>query len=234
MAMSHICRGCGRELARVRPVADPDLGLRVVVCPGCAAATVRRRDAVIDGYRRARRVWISLSALAAQLLFAVLLMLVVVASIGTLEGFWVHRAHGSLAGLADSFAETGANRIEWIAVPVMLALAAVALGAWLTSCFPHWRRTRLWAAAGVVLLFVLFFRLLVQLAILDPLHHLTGLGSGYERPEIVLRLGLAAAVLVIAPAGIPLGHLLCWVAAGVGVQRRARYRRSRRRLREST
>ena len=233
MAMSHICQGCGRELARVRPVADPVLGLRIVVCPECAAATVRRRDAVVDGFRRARRVWIALSALVAQLLLATLLTLLVVALIGTLELFWIHRAHGSLAGLADSFAGSGAAKLEWIAAPILLALVAIVTGVWLTSCFPHRRRARLWAAAGAVLLGVLFFRLLLQRLVLGPLDYPGGLGQDYEPPNALLRIALAAAVLLIAFAGAPLGRLFRWIASGVGAQRRARYRRSRRRLLES-
>ncbi|MDQ7013330.1 MAG: hypothetical protein Q9O74_05460 [Planctomycetota bacterium] len=42
MARSHICMGCGKELARLRAPPDPHYGLPVVVCPGCGLACVRR------------------------------------------------------------------------------------------------------------------------------------------------------------------------------------------------
>jgi hypothetical protein len=55
MPISHVCTGCGVDLADRRARPEPHYGLWVVVCPGCRVAAVRTRGPLITGYRFARR-----------------------------------------------------------------------------------------------------------------------------------------------------------------------------------
>lgn len=52
--MSHVCQGCGWDLASLRPGPDPHYGMTILTCPSCHAHAVRVRDPIIPGWRRLR------------------------------------------------------------------------------------------------------------------------------------------------------------------------------------
>lgn len=52
MAISHACPRCGTSLTRVRAPLDPIYGLAIVICPGCRAASVRRRPPAAAAWRK--------------------------------------------------------------------------------------------------------------------------------------------------------------------------------------
>ncbi len=67
MAISHLCLGCGFDLARVRTRPDPHYALPLVVCPDCGDAAVRRVHPLQLGWRAFLRVPASIIALVIQL-----------------------------------------------------------------------------------------------------------------------------------------------------------------------
>lgn len=125
MPISHVCTGCGTDLAQLRAEPDPRYGLRVVVCPRCQSATVRTREPMIAGWRHARRF------VAAGVLALTHLALLPVLSVA-FTGF----AYAQSARWIDPTAKRLVNDPD---APLMLILMAFALlaGLWLGLTVTH-------------------------------------------------------------------------------------------------
>lgn len=227
--LSHICQGCGAELARVRAPADPVYGLRVVVCPRCGAACVRR----LLGEKR-KRVLRLLDAVSGLLVNALAGALLLLWSAGAVLGLarLLDRAGQGPLGALQLRDAAGRWIDERVVLTAALAALSVAAGAWLTCGLAHWRR---WLA------FAAWTAALVAGASVEPIAHalraaaaLPTLGSAprYGGPGLALwatRMGLVAgAVAVALVAGLPLGLALRRLE---GKLRRLLLRRIRRRAR---
>jgi len=227
--LSHICQGCGAELARVRAPLDPVYGLRVVVCPRCAAACVRR----LPGASR-KRVLRLVDAVSGLLVNALAGALLLLWSVGVVLGLarTLDRAGEGPLGALQLRDAAGRWIDERVVLTAALAVLSVAAGAWLASGLAHWRRWLAfvaWTAALVAAVSIgpLVFALRAAAALL-----MLGSTPRYGGPGLELwatRMGLVAGALAVAlGAGLPLGCALRRLEA---LARRRLLRRIRRRAR---
>lgn len=135
MAISHVCTGCGLDLAPQRAAPEPHYGLPVVVCRACGTASVRHRRA--ETARRARRRLRHALGLLTIQLAAVFL-------IGLLMGVWcvgIGKSGITLldAGrdLMDRLRGTGAAWPSPAAGYAAFAVFSAVAGLWLTVAFEH-------------------------------------------------------------------------------------------------
>ncbi|MFG0259296.1 MAG: hypothetical protein ACF8LK_03000 [Phycisphaerales bacterium JB041] len=148
MARSHICLGCGTELAHLAAPPDRHYGLPVVVCPRCTLASVRRPF----GGRARWRTFLRSAATVRRLVFGACMF-------ALLTVLGVVFCAGIAAGLSDAFYRQPIGEIIrpneivrarfhnwwidegfWI-VPswaVLWSIHGLFAGLW----FPHWRVKR--------------------------------------------------------------------------------------------
>lgn len=217
MAISHLCLGCGFDLARVRTRPDPHYALPLVVCPDCGEAAVRRVHPHQVGWRAFLRVKASIIALVIQL---GLLSGAAAAVIGVcVEGErW---ARGNL--IATSRQEMTFGLIAFGVVPI-------AVGAWLSGGLGHLGRIRAWSLFTIVVAGVIFLDC-IGAPLLRRLLEAGGLSlvvGDLRWVELSGRLVVLAGIMSVATAGIPLGML---VRAGHRSWHRNRRRARRRRIR---
>lgn len=230
----HACAACGHPLHRLRAVSDPHYGLGVVVCPGCRAAVVRRRDPVVQGFRTGWKTARALLTVGVQGL---------VLTLGVIAATMLIRSIARSAML-----DFGANPVAMIFQPGRLIspdpgpnllilitvqfLLGLFVGAWARSALGHLRAVPTWLVwSGLPLAFAL---LPAGLYVLGRAVETAGAPWG-ERGDVALVgaiVGAAAQYAVFVLLGMPLGRTMrqVWVAG-----RRARWskrRRARRRLRD--
>jgi len=225
MAVSHICPGCGFDLARIRPVRDADLGVAVVTCLGCGRASVRRRHPMQARWRRARRTLWALFLLGVQLgLLTVFTVLTFVAMEHMVEEMLPRFGDYHLASV--------------LAIPVVVPIL---LGAWLTAGLPHWNRLAAYGAwVGWMVALLVIGALFISIDdyvgvawIARPSLSVSGyIKEGLLDAEllawIVLRLVYLPWQLLAAAAGWPLGAGVLWAGRNAGRAVRRARRRARR------
>lgn len=225
MSISHACRSCGYELAFERSRHDPELDARVVTCPRCGRAGVRRRHPLITLGRRTRAATLALVVLTAQIALAIGLGVasrrVILDVTDALVDSDAARLHLALGDLGRS--------ATWLAG--RLVIVGFSAGVWLGLGLAHWRWWSAWLAwAG----------LLAVLAVSPEVAH--GVEAAYARlagepmPGWVggespwfFRLDVAALLSVACAASMPAGRA---ARVGLGRARRALWRRRLRRRRE--
>lgn len=137
MAIVHLCRCCGADLARVPVRADGGPRLPVVVCPACGAAAVRRMHPLVRSGRKARRAALALGALLFQVLAA--------AGLAALAAGLTVALSESDSGFASAVlgvGEGGDAPMPWEEEPELLigwVVAAAGAGVWMGACLPHAR-----------------------------------------------------------------------------------------------
>lgn len=140
MPISHVCQGCGEDLAALRPGPDPHYGLRVVVCPSCRLASVRTREPLIAGWRFARRLVGAALLSAAHLAVVPTLAFGVIWTGGLAETTWQH---------PDEFKPLRVGTLL-----IMAAAQSLAAGVWLGVTVTHrpaWQRAAIWGSLLVLL-----------------------------------------------------------------------------------
>jgi hypothetical protein len=239
MAISHICLRCGMDLARVRAVPDPHYRLPVAVCPGCGGVTVRRPDAIVMGYRRARRLFSALLALGAQAVVGAGLL---TAQASITYGI-VRECRDMQAAMPDLLAAMlgrgGNERLTvWIhesdglMVLIMWTCMCVGAGLWLTAGLAHLSRI-VWPVWTALLLAVTCLDRFIR-----PVQLAFAWCIGVEPPaairhvDLADRVTLALAGVAIATLGIPLGRGLRRLEHARRRHGRTRLRSRLRRLRQ--
>lgn len=148
MSASHLCARCGKELARHRARTDAGFGSCPVVCPGCGAASVRRRHPISVSWRWLVRA----SATAGVLVMQAIGMLLAIMGVGGACNELRHEFDGRGANLFQLAAAQPAERAKmlgklglwfedegWSSVLAWAILCVVA-GMWITAGLAHWRR----------------------------------------------------------------------------------------------
>ena len=134
MAIAHVCVHCGRDLARVRPQREPHYGLNLVRCPGCGAASVRRRHPVWHGWRTFRRLDFALTMIFLRFLG--------IASMTVLCAF------GAILtiALASELERPGATLSREMLLFLLLfyLLLPLTLGTFLRTAFAHVAPWKMW------------------------------------------------------------------------------------------
>ncbi len=215
MAQSHICTGCGNDLAMLRAPRDPVYGLPLVVCPTCKRPSVRTRASVERLFRRVQRTRRSVLALLAQGIMLALFLLAVCAPYLRIEELvlrdwrmsWTDATRALMsATLADETREPDAQAM--LAAPVgVLVAGCVMAGVWLRFGLGHWRLAFAHGAWIVVVFLTLTLPPLVGLAH----NEVTGMYEriiGLKADERAGRLVVAVLSAFIALAGTPLGRML--------------------------
>ena len=216
MGIAQVCMRCGTALTRVRPIREPRYGLRLVLCPKCGAAGVKRRHPIQQSWRTSLRVQRSVCTLLLQI---VLLAGLVMGSVG------------SISGLADSPSNLTdmLRHDKWALAGPGVALPLL-VGIWLTVGLGHWPRGSAWAVWAGLLTCLLAIE-----PILDApgppaveVFGLTAIPGSFDMERWLRRLLILAVMLAIATGGIPIGRLLRGLHEK---NRRARFRKRRARLR---
>lgn len=238
VAISHICTGCGTDLARERAGPEPHYGLWIVECPGCGGVAVRRRHRQLANRRRARRWRTAIWSLAGRVLLLTLATVAVLIASSILaetlqrvglrwgDGFDILTGRTPWPG--EDWEYTGASfvAIGWV-------LACVTAGAVLGAGLAHWRWWAAWGAWAGLLLMLVWIVPAWQHAhaafstFMDP----TG---AYGTPRNVLWSRLAASALsaaLLAGAGLPIGRLIHRSNVGAAAGRRRRMLAKHRRWR---
>lgn len=148
MSVSHLCTRCGTELARVRSRADVVLGLRVVVCPTCNAASVRRRHPGAALWRWWLRALAAANVLVMQTIGMLLAIMGVAGACNGLR-YELDGRGANLFQLAAANADERARMLGklrmwfedegWASV-LGWAILCVIAGTWITAGLAHWRR----------------------------------------------------------------------------------------------
>jgi hypothetical protein len=125
MPISHVCTGCGVDLAHLSSEPEPHYGLRVIVCPKCRSASVRTREPLIAGWRSARR-------LAA----AGTLALLHIGVLGLLSVAFTGFAYAQSARWIDPSAKRLVNDPDAPLLTILAAIASLA-GLWLGLTVTH-------------------------------------------------------------------------------------------------
>ncbi|MEQ8769494.1 MAG: hypothetical protein RIB60_03180 [Phycisphaerales bacterium] len=215
MARSHVCSGCGNELATLRAPPDPIYKLHLVICPRCERPSVRTRASVELGFRRVKRAARSWLALLAQAIMLALFLTAIMAPYLRIEDLilrdwrlgWGEAIRAITSGtLTDETRD--ADAMAMLGVPVGIFVAgAVGLGAWLRFGLGHWK---LPVSHGVWIIVVLSFLTVPPLVELARSQFITGHVriDGLAADERVGRLAAACASALVAIAGTPLGRML--------------------------
>jgi hypothetical protein len=149
VGIEHSCHACGHALGRIPALPDPLYGLKIVVCPECRIACVRRPDPVANGWRFAHRLRRSLCAGFSRLAVA---------------GIFIGGTLGISSQVADSLRGLDLTRLSnpfggaptlaafidrWIEgdgqiIVVMWLVWSIALGIAASAILPHLRRFTVW------------------------------------------------------------------------------------------
>ena len=242
MAVAHVCISCGTSLTRIRPGLDPHYGLRVVVCPGCGTACVRRRDPLVAGWRRFREIHRSLRqvvflplaawALLAGAIFGAALTLDLLRA---LNSSWTGLHGDLLSGRAMAW------RIpDWMRgsgepfSPIVLVIFAFAAGLVLAFGLSHWRRWALiplwlgmWNLAVFMPLILRVAGTMIDTVAAAAFGESVLVGSVRSRPDLTSIYDLSAAAFYSLPVFV-IGVVSASPArrlAGVNASRRWRKRR---------
>ncbi len=214
MAISHVCLGCGLDLARVRAAPDPHYGLPLVVCPRCGAACVRVHPSRI-GWRGTRRVRRATAGLAAQsaIILASAAITTTAAIAMAVERFNPRAAVEEFIAVVqgeEDLMTTGALLVAG----ALLALGAL-VGLWLSATLRHMGAPRAILLWGAVVQAMVLATLIVQLATVRA-------GTHPSHPAEVATLELwprvaaaAGLITLLTLTGAPLG-----IAARAGLDRR--------------
>jgi hypothetical protein len=227
MAISHICLGCGIDLARVRPAWGAPYALPLVICPGCGRAAVRRLDPLVAGWRQGRRIVLAVTILLVQIGAALLLLVATTEVSATMsEDLARHRIiRTSWLEITRGF-RTWMFRGGWV-VLAAAGVLAVAAGVWLGATLRHLRARSI--LLGWTLAILVMF-LLVQLLRPDHPHGLPG-------PRVSLAASQAAllcASVLLTGAALPLGMAITHLVRPAAAHHRARRRARRRRRRQES
>lgn len=243
MSRTHICLGCGFELAGVRAPPDPHYGLPVVVCPRCELACVRHpKDPLIALFHNGLRLRRSLLSLGCQLILAFAIAASFAGMFMTytdefLEPRGLTPAEsirvlfsGGLSTREYGYSAAG----EMAMMAVGFITGAIFTGAWLTSCLGHIRRRRVWpGAAAALALSAALVTTMVSFNDAASNPRLTSLAQALPPlGDFVIMLVMAGVFMVVALLGIPIGHGLKRVWASGAQAGRRRTRARRRRIRE--
>lgn len=193
MAIAHICAQCGWDLARLPPTPEPIYNLLVIDCPRCHCTAVRRRHPIWQSWRTFLRLKTSLLALFAH---AFVLCVLVMFNFAVIH-------------FGDEFHDEVPRDIlenEKTALIFGLVVIPVVTGTWLTSGLHHVRRWIAWLGWST------FIGLLASIEVLEyEINRYVALprwiiidGDPVERWQ--LRLVVLAAMMIVALAGIPIGH----------------------------
>lgn len=236
MPTHHACHACGHDLSRIRALADPHYALPVVTCPTCRTSTVRRRDPVVAGYRRARRVGRALLTILVQCSVVALVTTAGVALISNIAytAHWEHRGNPLTTLLLRSYElRADASGPALGILTASLLLVGLFAGAWIRSALRHLNAA--WTVltlAGVATLAALFPALLywawVRLG--QPGQSRWGDASQTQHWAGTITAGVMYAVFIAS--GMPLGRTARAAWASNWKSRRSKYRQARRRLRE--
>jgi hypothetical protein len=216
MVISHVCVECGHDLARVRARHDPHYGLPLVHCPGCGKVTVRRMHPAWRAWRAFLRVKTSLGLVVFQL----------AAIVGFVAGgIGISEAWGQL--IEETQYLLPGEHFPWAFPLGMTALFSVALGAWLTAGFAHWRaRFAPWViyfALGAGVLALAFIAVPYIQSFMHP-----GSPSHFADQFLVRIFIFSGLVTGAFFLGVWPG---LWIERGLGAFRRWAWRARRRRLR---
>ncbi len=217
MAISHLCFGCGFDLARVRICPDPHYALPLVVCPDCGEAAVRRVHPLQIGWRAFLRFKTSIITLVVQLGLLTGAAAAVIAVCVECERW----ARGNMIATASE---------EMIFGLLAFGVVPIALGAWLSGGLGHLGRIRAWSVFTVLVAGVIFLDC-IGAPLLRRLLEAGGFSlvvADIRWAELSGRLVVLAGIMSVATAGIPLGML---ARAGHRSWRRNCRRTRRRRIR---
>jgi hypothetical protein len=196
MAISHVCLGCGLDLALVRPIRDVHYGLPLVICPRCDAACVRRRHPLQHSWRSFLRVRKSLCTMFWHIMV-----------LSALLGFNI-AAIAFAPRLAEMPLDEAINdyRSEVI---LCFVVVPIITGMWLTAGLRHCRR---WFTFG------LWMTLVGAIISLQVAAHFIGRWFNIEEyisdhparliAEWTAYMVMFGVMMIMALAGIPVGHML--------------------------
>ncbi len=204
MAISHVCMGCGLDLARVRAAPEPHYGLPLVTCPRCAGACVRRHPSRI-GWRGARRLRRAAAGLAAQV--AILLGSAAITTIASISMAVERFTPRTVA--QDFMAVLRGDEDLLMSGPLVAAVAllgwAVLVGLWLSATLRHLGVPRAILLWGAVVQALILATGIVQLAF-DRADTLVAHAPGTMILELWPRIAASAGLItLLTPAGVPLG-----------------------------
>lgn len=215
MAISHICLGCGADLAGERASPEPHYGLWIVACPRCGRVAARRWTRVLWQRRRARRVRAALVALGSRM------ALLLLATAAVLVGAWYMTATLDEVGLGwEDLGGVVSGRIEWPAEDWALRGGPFVMGGWVLACLTagavlgaglsHWRWWAAWGCWGALLLGLMWIK--PAWARVDvAFHEMTDPLGTHGEPRAAMWGRLAAAALaswLATGLGVPLGRLI--------------------------
>jgi hypothetical protein len=218
MAISHLCISCGWDLARVRVRRDPHYGLPLVHCPECGHTAVRRRHPISDRWRALLRLLTSLLAIVLQLAAAAFFLPMVIAACMEIG-----------QGMpADTFRYYDPR--DAVLFGALVFLLALGTGAWFTAGLHHWRRWVPWLVFIPPMAIVLSIDCVIAPAVVQFARErgFTDHFIAYEWDQLLMRSLALAGIMIVAIAGLPLGHAM------MALERRFRtwlWRTRRRRLR---
>lgn len=157
VARSHLCMGCGDELAHLLAPPDPHYGLPIVVCPGCGLACVRRPRGGAAGWQTFLRAFAAgrRLLLGGGLLIALLALGTVMCS-GIASGLDEAVRGKQYTALFGPDEVVKARLRNWWALEGFW-IVPVWAGVWATvglaagACFPHWR-ARWWVLGAPALI----------------------------------------------------------------------------------
>lgn len=236
MPTHHACAACGYDLSRLRAPPDPHYGLPVVVCPGCALGVVRRRDAMVSGWRQANKAAVAVAGVAVQALVFGLVCLLAMMLVSNI-GFSARRDYGGnpLAVLTIGSRLLRSDEVgpDLLILTVLLVLLGLFAGVWTRSSLAHVRPWWVWGAwAGIPV----FFSCLagVQYRLWELLGQPTARAWGDRGSalQIIDRVTAGAMFGAFMLAGFPLGRWARGMWRAGRVARWSKRRKARRRLRE--
>jgi hypothetical protein len=224
MALAHVCLGCGFDLARQRPRKELHYGLPMIVCPRCAAPSVRRKHPLMVRWRQFRRVDWAVSILVAKLLVAV--------AIAAATAFTILLSLLMAINWPPPKAELDVVRNFAVWAVIVLPLI---IGIWITAGLNHLTRRRAWLGWAAVLSMVVLLIAALLASGSERKHFEPGTvedvrSFAYWLPMFfTLGMTMLGAMMVLSAMGVPAGQLLLRLSA---FNRKLRWRRRRRKFRK--
>lgn len=237
MPTHHACHACGHDLTRARAAWDRVENLPVVVCPGCRAAVVRRRDPGVAGYRAGRRAVRALLLIVVQGVMVAGLTAGAAALIitaGTLAAEEYGRNPLRVLVLEPSLLRPDRLGPDLAVWTILLLIVALTAGAWTRSALAHlhgWGVWTVWVGAVAAIATLPGWLYLGSGLLPDPPR--PRWGSVQAARAMAEHLTMAFLFAAFFAIGMPLGRPLrsAW-EAGLRARRTA-LRRRRRTLREN-
>ena len=170
----------------------------MVFCPECGEAAIRRRHPIHEHWRAFLRLKTSLIAMILQLGAAAFFLPMVIATCIEL-GHEVPRSN-----FEDYDARDG------LLVGTFVALLAIAAGAWFTAGLHHWRRWVPWLVFTAPSAIILSIDTVIAPAVVREAvrRGYTIETMPYQWDQFLMRMAALAGIMLVAAAGIPLGHVM--------------------------